>query len=138
MTRNDFLSCAPLLKSITNRKKTIDGRKINWLNIQNIIYRRGEPLLLHIREYDTCDNPPFTIRLQKLRGPRLFTNINLEPLYTNHRPITRKKYNDLIQLLKFVPDKYHAFYKSLKFVDDTDNDFSLALRQSDDEDEYDE
>lgn len=38
---------------------------------------------------------------------------DLVPLYTKYRPIKRKKYDDLMKLLQYVPPEFHAFYKGL-------------------------
>lgn len=136
MSRKDFLSCESLMNAIKIRKTTIIGQDLNWLNIQNITYKRNELLLFHMSEYEE-QKTPLTICMQKWDGPTSFENIKFKHLYADTRPITKKKYDDLMQLLKFVPDKFHAFYKSLKFASGDDIDYGL-VHGSDDEEEYDE
>lgn len=61
-------------------------------------------------------------------------NMDLTELYHNQREITKQKYDDLQQLLDYVPDVYHDFFKNLNFGEDS-FDYSLAIRHSDDEEE---
>lgn len=49
------------------------------------------------------------------------------------RKIDKKKFRDLIALLKFIPEKYHEFYTNLECSQDEIgeedcNDFGLASR----------
>lgn len=46
------------------------------------------------------------------------------------RMITKKKYDDLMSLLKFIPSEYHYFYTQLKY-EDADEDFGMASGDSD-------
>lgn len=41
--------------------------------------------------------------------------LTLEPLRSSLHPITKKKYNDLQKLLKWVPKRFHEFYKELSY-----------------------
>lgn len=46
--------------------------------------------------------------------------------------MTKKKYDDLIELIKYIPNEHHSFFKNLKYKED-EIDFGLA--NSDDFDE---
>lgn len=64
--------------------------------------------------------------------PTAFKNASFEPLYTQDRPITQEKYNDLQKLLEFVPSQFHSFYTSLKYVAEEPNT-KLTRKYDDDQ-----
>lgn len=94
MTKDDFLSSRPLEDQIINRKKTTSGEKINWLNVQKIIYEKFSPFMLDFVNYGT--DSPITISLQKKCSPEDFTSINLPHLFPEGREIAYPKYKDLL------------------------------------------
>lgn len=81
MKRRDFLSVAPLLKIITNRKKSIDGRKISWLKMQSMIHYRSEPFLVHIQKNSAENTPTISVSFRKRNAPNKFPRISLKKLY---------------------------------------------------------
>lgn len=91
MQRNDFFSIDNLTNLLINRKKTIDGMKISWLNIQNIIYEKSAPYTLFIKNY----------------GSDSVESISLFKKGTSN-------VDDLQSLLQHIPSKYHGFYRKLK------------------------
>lgn len=132
MTKEDFFSSKPLEEMITNRKKSTNGEKINWLNVQKIIYEKYSPFMLDFVNYGADD--AVTISLQKKGTTQQFTQIELPHLYTEARQIGYPKFKDLQKLLQYIPDKYHEFYQSLKHDNNEEiNDYALANRESDDE-----
>lgn len=137
MTKNDFYSSKPLEELVTNRKKTTTGEKINWHNVQKIIYERYSPFMLDFINYGS--NSTITISLQKKGTSHDFAMINLPTLYPQSRKIAYAKYKDLQKLLKYIPDKFHNFYQSLEHDQDNSiKDFALADRQSSDENDSDD
>lgn len=137
MSKHDFFSSKPLEELITNRKKSKMGEKINWLNVQKIIYEKFSPFMLDFVNYGA--EVPITISLQKKGATENFTQINLPLLYPQFREIAYLKYKDLQKLLQYIPAKFHKFYQSLKHDNsDSINDFALADRESDSEHESDE
>lgn len=66
----------------------------------------------------------------------VFHNSSIQNEVSKKRLITKLKYKDLIDLLKYIPNKYHQFYKDLKYDADSeqDNDYALASGTDDDED----
>lgn len=117
MEKEDFFSSVQLEGAITNRKTAKNGEKVNWLNVQKIINNRADPFEMIFEEYSTLDVSPIEISLRKKsKIGRLtkFSKLKLVPLYTAQRPIKQKKYDDLMKLLEFIPDKFREFYKNLK------------------------
>lgn len=115
MTREDFLSCKEIESAITNRKVGINGEKVSWLNMQKIVNNKTNPFEIIFEEYET--SPAIQVSLCK-RGKKDNTtdslaNYDLLPLYTKSRPIKRKKYDDLMKLVQYIPPEYRDFYKSL-------------------------
>ncbi|CAH0718253.1 unnamed protein product, partial [Brenthis ino] len=63
---------------------------------------------------------------KRTRFSSSLTDINLDVLYPNGRPIEKKKYEDLLQLLPYVLPIRHDFYRNLKTnnsAQDTEADF---------------
>lgn len=119
MSREDFFSCKRLELITTNRKKSLNKDKVEWLKIQKIVYNRLTPFNMKIYKHGSIE--PIEVSLKK-RGKMnelsTFENVSMEPLYAQNRAIKRKKYDDLQKLLEFVPDEFQWFYTSLKFEDD--------------------
>lgn len=122
MEKEDFLSSVQLEKAITNRKTTMNGEKVNWMNIQKIVNNRSDPFILSFENYSVYSTPPVHISLRKReRKNQIATSISslaLLPLYTKCRPIKRQKYNDLMKLLQYIPEEYWSFYQELECSDD--------------------
>lgn len=137
MSKEDFVSSKPLEELITNRKKSTNGEKINWLNVQKIIYEKYSPFMLDFVNYGA--DVPVTISLQKKGTPEDFKQIKLPSLYPQFREIAYLKFKDLQKLLKYIPKKYHKFYQSLKH-DNSEliNDFALVNCESSNENESDD
>lgn len=137
MSKEDFFGSKELEKGITNRKVAKNKEKFSWLNTQNIINNRDNPFEIKIEKYGT--SPPIQVSLRKKgklgKSTTSFSNYSLIPLYTTHRPIKRKKYDDLMKLLQYIPTQYHAFYKQLHSdcEDKTKKRRKTALDSSDDE-----
>lgn len=117
MSKEDFFSCKQLESIITNRKKCLNKDKVDWMKIQKITNERSSPFNMIIERYSDCSIPPIQVSLRK-RGKNsesfTFANAFFEPLYTESRPIKRKKYDDLQKLLQYVPSQFQWFFTSLK------------------------
>lgn len=122
MKKEDFFSCKQIESIITNRKKSLQKDKVEWLKIQRIVNHRSKPF--NITVYSNDFNQPIEVSLRKngkIAKSLTFDRVNFQSLinlYQQSRPIQQKKYNDLMKLLKFVPSQYHWFYKELKCEDD--------------------
>lgn len=117
MRKKDFVSSKPLENSIVNRKKSIAGEKISWNDFQTIKYDRDSPSILKFKTFDLNETPTHNISLTKEGILTKFGNVKLPILYPNGRPIDKKKFDDIMELLKYVPKEHHAFFKTLKFID---------------------
>lgn len=135
MKKEDFFSSERMEIAITNRKISNTGEKVNWLNIQKVINNRLSPFDLFIENYSTSTLPPLTISLRK-KGKKTtnsFSNFDLIPLYTKCRQIKRKKYDDLMKLLKYVPEEFHIFYKGLQYDEMKSKKKRKAISSSDED-----
>lgn len=118
METKDFLSSKPIENLIVNRKVSITGEKITWRNFQTIVYDRNSPFVLRVKDYNKNDAPITEISIQK-RGVviRKFVKVKLPLLYPKGRAIDKKKFDDLLEQMNYVPTTYHHFFKTLKFID---------------------
>lgn len=122
MQEKDFISFAELQPLIVNRKKNTEGEKVNWFKFRIITYRKDEPFILNVKCSDEIEQK---IRLKKkTTTDETLSMCNLPCLYPGGRAISKKKYADLMQLLKYVPEEKHEFFKNLK--SDDKEDFGLA------------
>lgn len=135
MAQNEFISSNDICSLIVNRKITSMNSKISWLNIDTIENRKHEPFKLFLKE---TNNPTqYIVNLHKAGVTKeIFADATLP--VAEKKKITKKKFQDLISLLEFMPQKFHEFYKKLDYVQDeideeVCNDFGLAS-----DDEFDE
>lgn len=128
MQENDFISSAQLEPLIINRKKNVDGDKINWFHIRNLTYHKDEPYFVDVVSNEGTKQK---IDLQKKGSDiKSLTIAETPTLYPGGRAISIQKYNDLMQLLKYVPAEKHDFFNNLK-TDDSD-DYGFASDASED------
>lgn len=131
LSAKDFYSCSEQEKLIINRKKNEDGEKINWFTIRRIMNNACEPFIIEL-DIDGESNTK-RINISK-KDVTVDDFLSSEMRQLSTRTITKKKYDDLISLLRFIPNEYHSFYKELKYKDDDKiDDFGLASGDSDDE-----
>lgn len=92
-------------------KSNVKGlSKMQWLHV-----KKEHPFKLFYKEVYNTDLPFEEIDFSKkggLRG-RPPTTILLPPLYERPPKIKAAKYNNLMQLLPYIPPIHHAFYESL-------------------------
>lgn len=116
---SDFFSCKQIESIITNRKKSLNNDKVEWMKIRRIVNNRSSPFNITIHSDNF--NQPIVVSLRK-RGSaadsNTFQNASFESLYTESRPIARKKYVDLQKLLQYVPSQFQWFFTSLKCEDE--------------------
>lgn len=132
MSRNDFYSSEILTQLIVNRKVTTNRKKINWFNIDTIINDKKDPFVMYFQEKNCLEIQQINLK-KKDNTKEMFINTNLDNIKT--KIITKKKYDDLISLLQFIPEKYHNFYINLQYHndDETDDDYALASDSENDE-----
>lgn len=125
MCANDFFSSDCLLNLIVNRKVNSDNIKINWFDFDEIKNIKDKPFILFIKERKNL-NRFVEVHIYKkniLEGMFIDATLN----QAKETTISKKKKEDLIGLLRYVPAEYHDFYKQLTCEDqETDNDFGLA------------
>lgn len=137
MTKEDFFSSEAIENAFTNRKTTINGEKVNWFNMQKIVNDRTNPYVLTVERYNNSFPIQVSLRKRVKAGEpiALLSDYNLMPLYKNDRPITRKKYDDLMRLMQYIPPEIHAFYRGFHSDDEnrTKKKRKLAIDSSDEE-----
>ena len=127
--KHDFVSSVELEKIIVNRKKNTDGNKINWFEIRSLSYSKNEPFLVHVHSNGGIKHK---INIKKKNfGDEALDVCELPRLYPDGRSISIKKYNDLIYLLKYVPQEKHEFFINLRT--DESEDYGIASDYSEEE-----
>lgn len=106
MQQEEFVSTAELTAAITNRKKNVDGEKVEWLNIHWIQVERACPYSFKYR-YTHNDLEPWKsvdLRPKRASRPSDMGRVKLAQLYDSARSINPAKLNDLKSLLvTFLP-----------------------------------
>lgn len=111
MRQEDFKSTVLLEKDITNRKINADGEKVEWMKIQWLYFVKDKPYKMFFK----YSNNEFVAFISVNFSKRLMVKPKeLEQLYPNGLAISNEKYNDLMELLQFIPPIHHEFYKNLK------------------------
>lgn len=115
MKHEDFLSTKTLEDSVTNRKKTVDGMAVNWLEMRWIRLERHHPHKLQFKTTFSEEFPFLEIDLKKsvVGRPSVLANVEQHPLYPTIRPVTKAKRADMMSLLKYIPPVNHDYYKKL-------------------------
>lgn len=118
MTHEDFLSTQNLEKSVTNRKKNVDGDPLNWLQMRWIRIEKAEPFAMKYKTTFLAEMPFEVINIQKKsengRPLASLANVKQDLLYPTSRPISMAKKKDMIDLLKYIPPIHHQYFKELK------------------------
>lgn len=120
MNKEQFIATSNLEAALVNRKKTIDGEKVEWLRMKHIHFEKKKPLKMFFKYSHSNDEEYKVVDMAHKRRSKDPRNIDEEPvaLYPNGRGISKEKMMDLKSLLPFVPPIHHRFYKSLR-VDGT-------------------
>ena len=124
METDSFVSLKPLKGAIVNRKVNTIGGKVEWLKIHWIAVSKDKPLEFRYRYSNNALKCWKTVNLQHKtkRCPLDMGRITLPPLYSAPRPINKKKVDDLLELLNFIPPVYHEFYRQLETISGTTSD----------------
>lgn len=137
MTSNMFYSTDNLQQMITNRKKSVDNSKVNWHQFREIENRQNEPFSLYVYQKQSIVAIKIDLSKRSITQDD-FSNTNLNNLNNGYNLITVQKYNDLQNLLKYIPQQYHHFYNNLKFEHGSmDNDYNLVSEQESSSEESD-
>nr|XP_022906720.1 uncharacterized protein LOC111418411 isoform X1 [Onthophagus taurus] len=106
MAIESFMSVQPMKKSI---KDSIRGlRNVQWFRLE-----KDKPdTLLYKNNFEDMDFVEFDLRKQKKGRPNAHYELSL--LYPTPPLIKTAKYENLQQLLPFIPPIYHNFYTTLK------------------------
>lgn len=124
MQREDFFRSKSIEEqSASPRKKIVDRKAKYWQKFPNIIYDHENNCVSMQNNYDNSTSQP---------------DIKLTHLSEKSCDISNEKFNDLSQMLKYIPTEYHDFYNSLKHENVAhEKDYMLASSESsefDDED----
>lgn len=120
MKQEDFFSLKVLKEAIVNRKVNTIGGKVEWLKIQWISVSKDKPLQFCYRYSHNTLEVWKTVDLKRKSKGRP-PDLTLPPAYTGARAINKKKMDNLMELLEFVPPVYHSFYTSLNGTADDSN-----------------
>ena len=116
MKQSDFKSFQDVRAHMVNRKTNTDGEKVSWLKIQSMRFHREHPCQMKYKHSLSEMEAWKTVDFQKRgRGrPVDLKRIQLPSLYESAREISKAKFDDLMQLLSYVPPVHHRFYHLLK------------------------
>lgn len=126
MTKEHFISCEKLEKSVTNRKKGSGGENVNWLKLKVIESRKSEPFKIFVKsdlKQDTYVEINIKKKGNKTKSPggsvtsRKFYSDNLNELWPQGKPISKEKLQDLKSMYHLIPKDCLSFYKNLKSAD---------------------
>lgn len=96
---------------ITNKSKDDKGNQVQWLKIKVMRYEKSKPGRILFNYSDLAYH---TLRVNTRGRPSEMPK-QLTPLYKGLIPITEKKKDSLMKLVKAnnIPSEYHNWYKSL-------------------------
>ena len=117
MGTQDFKSLDCVKSHIINRKKNTRKDPVNWFQIHWIRVIREYPYCFQYRHSLSELEPWKTVNLTR-KGPGRppFLGIPyLPPLFDEATPrtVNKKKVDDLVSLLDYIPPIHHEFYRSL-------------------------
>ncbi|XP_030751319.1 uncharacterized protein LOC115878842 [Sitophilus oryzae] len=106
MEPDDFYSTENLENQILNRKMTINKEKVNWLKTKIIKLEKSKPdSIFFCESHSSEDNNFKELNIAKsVRSKKNSLNPQkLKVLYPRGKPISKKKWDDIKTLLKFLP-----------------------------------
>lgn len=133
LTGEHFFSCKSVEDLVVKRKLSVTDEMVKWPSIPKIINSSSDPFTLvldieHNRERRVIDisKPGATNEILK--------EIKLDQLPL--AKVSRMKYNDLMDLLKYIPAVHHQFYFQIFPSDEIQADYGLVSDYSDDEGDF--
>lgn len=118
LTSKEFFGTSLIEKSITNRKVSVDGEKINWLTIRSIKITKTEPLSLFIQQ-NAFNSGVKEVNIKKITRGRQLQNqsnlfSNLVELWPQGKTIAEPKLLNLREMYHLLPADCLGFYEKLK------------------------
>ena len=112
MQSNMFKSVNELSKTVTVRKQSETGEKVEWVKIQWIRVCKAEPLKMFYK-YSVQEDVEFSCVNFAKKGRKCKNVTCLRLLHPQQRPLSADKVKDLHKLLKYIPPIHHDFYNRL-------------------------
>ena len=116
MDTSDFVSLEELKKSKSEGNYTWSesGMSMRWIQVN-----KDKPFHFRFRySHNTLEGWKIVDLNRKTKGrPPVICHLPLPVLHGNGRAINKKKVEDLMSLIQFVPPIYHDFYKGLQADD---------------------
>lgn len=118
MKKDDFVGTSKIEKLITNRKKDVTDKKVNWLHIKEIKIIKSFPYTMFIRTTYDANEEYQEINIRKGRGKKtenvgIFSK-NLSELWPDGKEIPQAKLDDIKSYMHLIPAVAHPFYEKLK------------------------
>ncbi|CAG9825752.1 unnamed protein product [Phaedon cochleariae] len=114
MESDDFYSTEDIEKQISNRKLTTNKEKVSWLKTKIIKLEKSKPNSIFLCESHSPEENDFKeIDILKItRGKKIpIDPQKLKVLYPEGKAISKKKWDDIKTLLKFLPKDAIDFYR---------------------------
>lgn len=105
---------------------TTEGKKINWFDITAITYKKEDPFLLFLKLKDDRSKQHEVNLEKKDITKQMLVDASFGSTKHN-RKISKAKYDDLMKLLRYIPQKYHNFYQSLEHDGEIDVNADCGL-----------
>lgn len=133
LTLSEFLDFKSFRNSkMPNVHKATDSTNLNWKEVKCLLFKKDSPnsLFFKCEYWDEFKELYTDLR----RGRRISGNSVPLPAYKEHIPITKLKYDDLVELCKsnVIKKEYHTFYLNLphqgKNTNDSNDDDEINLQ----------
>lgn len=123
MEPGDFYSIEDIEKQISNKKMSTNKEKISWLKTKIIKLEKSKPTSIFLCEsHSPEENRYKEIDISKSRGKKNpIDPKKLKMLYPEGKAISKKKWDDIKTLLKFIPKDATEFY-TIKNVENFEDD----------------
>lgn len=113
MKEADFISFNGFDEVIKDPKKDSENRPLRWRDIQWFSFNKDNTYSFKFKDTLSMDFPFLQAEKCAKHKGRPSQNLTLSPLYTEPIKIRYEKWENLHQLLDYIPPIYHNFYNNL-------------------------
>jgi len=125
MNTKDFVCFKSLAACTSNKKVTVTGQKVEFRKATQFHFCKESPNMMFLK-YTHDENETWqSVNVQKRGRQTAMANVKFPMKYEGPRAISKKKHDDIKQLLQYVPPVHHAFYQST-VVNDTMTDTDIV------------
>ena len=115
MTRTGFMNLQEFGKHFVNRKLTTNREKVDFRNVTQYKFTKDDIGIMYIKFTYNEDELWKQVNLKK-RGITAVNFIVLNEKYSESKPISKAKFDDVQSLLPYIPPKYHPFLITFRLI----------------------